>query len=129
MGRVVIRRDFDELLTVESVPQADVQAYYDAHPDEFSTPEMRRAAHIRVGVGCKSCHGRVDQMEVVRQVEPLSMGWCLECHRNPAPHLRPEGVPPTDMEWVPTSDSLSAAAARLEAREIRPPEHCSACHR
>ncbi|MCB9597170.1 MAG: peptidyl-prolyl cis-trans isomerase [Sandaracinaceae bacterium] len=45
----LIRRDFDELLTVESVPQADVQAYYDAHPDEFSTPEMRRAAHIRVG--------------------------------------------------------------------------------
>lgn len=44
----LIRRDFDERITVESVPQADVQAYYDSHPREFSTPEMRRAAHIRL---------------------------------------------------------------------------------
>ncbi len=44
----LIRRDFDERITVDSVPQADVQAYYDAHPDEFSSPELRRAAHVRV---------------------------------------------------------------------------------
>ncbi|MBX3275466.1 MAG: peptidyl-prolyl cis-trans isomerase [Sandaracinaceae bacterium] len=44
----LIRRDFDERNTVDAVPRADVQAYYDAHPEEFNTPEMRRAAHIRV---------------------------------------------------------------------------------
>ena len=42
------------------------------------------------GVGCVSCHGRVDRMEVVEQVEALSMGWCLDCHRDPDPHLRPK---------------------------------------
>jgi len=45
----LIRRDFDERITVDSVPQADVQAYYDSHPAEFNTAELRRAAHIRVG--------------------------------------------------------------------------------
>ncbi|MCS6913664.1 MAG: cytochrome c family protein, partial [Myxococcota bacterium] len=45
--------------------------------------------HVSRGVGCVECHGRVDTMERVRQVEPLSMGWCLECHRDPAPRLRP----------------------------------------
>src|SRR5574339_232698 len=39
---------------------------------------FHHAAHLRAGVGCASCHGRVDQMEFVRQVEPLSMGWCIE---------------------------------------------------
>jgi len=49
MVQQLIRRDFDERITVSSVPQADVQAYYDANPAEFHTPEMRRAAHIRLG--------------------------------------------------------------------------------
>ncbi|MEZ4335776.1 MAG: peptidyl-prolyl cis-trans isomerase [Sandaracinaceae bacterium] len=44
----LIRRDFDERITVDAIPQADVQAYYDAHPEEFNSPELRRAAHIRV---------------------------------------------------------------------------------
>ena len=43
-------------------------------------------AHLNAGVSCVSCHGRVDQMAEVRQVKPLSMAWCLECHRNPAPN-------------------------------------------
>ncbi len=85
--------------------------------------------HIHAGVGCASCHGRIDQMEVVRQVEPLSMGWCLECHRAPETHLRPVGVAPTKMDWVPTDDSIKAARARLAAGQLNPPTYCSACHR
>ncbi|MDX1439373.1 MAG: cytochrome c3 family protein, partial [Rubricoccaceae bacterium] len=50
--------------------------------------QFSHAVHINVGVGCESCHGRVDQMEVVSLEEPLSMGWCLDCHRNPAEELR-----------------------------------------
>jgi hypothetical protein len=38
-------------------------------------------AHVRAGVACRECHGAVEEMQVVRQVAPLSMGWCLECHR------------------------------------------------
>ena len=95
---------------------------------------FNHAVHMRANVGCKSCHGRIDQMEEVRQVEPLSMGWCLECHRDPTPHLRPFDVSVTDMEWEPDEASVAAARKRLEwngdeAPALNPPEHCSACHR
>ena len=50
---------------------------------------FNHSAHVRRGVSCVECHGRIDQMEVVTQRKPLSMGWCLDCHRNPEPHLRP----------------------------------------
>ncbi len=36
--------------------------------------------HVRAGVRCQECHGEVEKMDVVRQVAPLTMGWCLECH-------------------------------------------------
>ena len=39
------------------------------------------SAHVRVGVGCESCHGRIDTMVEVYQEKPLSMGWCYECHQ------------------------------------------------
>lgn len=58
------------------------------------------SVHVNKGVGCATCHGRVDKMEVVTQVQPLSMGWCLDCHRAPEKHLRPrEEV--TNMTWNP----------------------------
>jgi hypothetical protein len=95
---------------------------------------FNHAVHVRANIGCASCHGRVDQMEIVRQVEPLSMGWCLECHRDPTPHIRPAGVSPTDMEWTSDATSIAAAKKRLDwidgkAPELNPPTHCSACHR
>lgn len=90
---------------------------------------FNHAVHIDAGVGCVSCHGRVDQMEVVRQVQPLSMSWCLECHRDPAPNIRPAGVAPTQMDWTPTDASIADATARLQRADLNPPTHCSACHR
>lgn len=57
------------------------------------------SAHVNRGVGCVSCHGRVDQMEVVWQHQPLSMAWCLECHREPENHLRPVDTV-TQMSWT-----------------------------
>ena len=89
---------------------------------------FNHAAHVRVGVGCRSCHGRIDQLEVVRQVEPLSMSWCLECHRDPAPSLRPlDRV--TDMAYEQSSDDLSHARELVADGTINPPTHCSGCHR
>ncbi len=81
------------------------------------------SAHVTAGVGCESCHGRVDQMEVIRQVKPLSMGWCLECHRNPGPHLRPLDKV-TTMGYQPAS-----SGGAQPVREVHPPQHCSGCHR
>jgi formate-dependent nitrite reductase cytochrome c552 subunit len=90
----------------------------------FFTP----SAHVTRGVGCVECHGRVDQMEVVRQVEPLSMGWCLDCHRNPEPRLRPVDEV-TNMTWVAEDQDTLGAELRA-ARNIDPPvTACSACHR
>jgi RNA polymerase-binding protein DksA len=44
------------------------------------------SAHINVGIGCATCHGRVDRMEVVMKTESMSMGWCIDCHNDPGPN-------------------------------------------
>ncbi len=85
------------------------------------------SAHISAGVGCVSCHGRVDQMQVVRQQKPLSMGWCLDCHRNPAPNLRPrEEV--TNMNYHQSESYKKMAVERAKTLNA-PVESCSGCHR
>ncbi len=61
---------------------------------------FNHSVHVNRGVSCVSCHGKVNEMEVVSHVEPHSMGWCLNCHRNPEEHLRPvEAV--YDLDWKP----------------------------
>jgi hypothetical protein len=85
------------------------------------------SAHISAGVGCVSCHGQVDQMQVVRQQKPLSMGWCLECHRDPAPHLRPPSEV-TNMNYH-QSDSYKKMAVERAKTLNAPVESCSGCHR
>jgi hypothetical protein len=55
--------------------------------------------HVKAGVSCYSCHGNIMEQEIVHEVQPLSMGWCLECHRNPEPHLVPADKV-TDLYWV-----------------------------
>lgn len=85
--------------------------------------------HLRAGVGCVTCHGQVDQMEIVTQAEPLSMGWCLDCHRNPAPHLRPPDQV-FNMRWTPPEDQLEVATAMIEEMSLNAPvTDCSGCHR
>ena len=89
---------------------------------------FNHSIHVNAGVGCVSCHGNIDEMEVVYQAEPLSMGWCLDCHRNPAPHLRPtEEV--TNMDWIPPRNQIELAEQRIEAKQIQPPVSCTGCHR
>jgi hypothetical protein len=86
------------------------------------------SAHLRAGVGCESCHGDVSAMEVVELKEPLSMGWCLTCHRNPDPHLRaPEEI--TVMGWVAPDNQAERAAEIKKTLNLNPPETCSGCHR
>lgn len=84
-------------------------------------------AHVSAGVGCVSCHGAVDQMEKVRQEKPLSMSWCLECHRNPAPHLRPVQEV-TNMNYH-QSESYKKMALERAKNMKAPVESCSGCHR
>jgi hypothetical protein len=85
-------------------------------------------AHVTAGIGCVTCHGRVDEMETVTQTTPLSMSWCLDCHRNPAPNRRPISEV-TNMKWAPPRD-MAALAAQLDGvRKVHPPTDCSGCHR
>jgi hypothetical protein len=86
------------------------------------------SAHITAGVGCASCHGNVASMELVEQKLPHSMGWCLDCHRNPDPHLRPRDEI-TNMNWIPPADQRNFAEKARTEKNIAPPEDCSGCHR
>lgn len=86
-------------------------------------------AHVGAGVGCASCHGRVDQMVEVWLDQPLSMGWCLDCHRNPEAHLRPLDQV-TNMEWnVEESGYVASMDPDRVRKTVDPPLHCSGCHR
>jgi hypothetical protein len=89
---------------------------------------FNHSAHVTRGVSCVECHGRVDRMEVVYQKETLSMGWCLDCHRDPDSHLRPAELV-TQLDWKPAEDA-AALGARLRAEhDINPSTDCSVCHR
>jgi hypothetical protein len=89
---------------------------------------FNHSAHLAAGVGCVSCHGRVDQMPIVTQVQPLSMGWCLDCHRDPAPHVR-DPAEVTVMDWKPDPSKSGAQPLAKNGRTLQPPTHCSGCHR
>lgn len=79
------------------------------------------SVHLSAGVGCVTCHGRIDQMDVVRQSQPLSMSWCLDCHRNPGPNIRP-------VDQITNMDPNLSGTAQ-PPRPLNPPQHCSGCHR
>ena len=85
-------------------------------------------AHVTSGVSCVSCHGRVDQMIEVKQVQPLSMAWCLDCHRSPAAHIRPPSLV-TKLDWTPERDAAGIGREIIAQKGIAPPTNCSGCHR
>jgi hypothetical protein len=93
---------------------------------------FNHSAHVSIGVGCESCHGRIDQMVKVYQYAPLTMQWCLECHRavgdataagTTPPYLRPPSKV-TEMGYKRTPADLKDIA-----KNVRPPTNCSTCHR
>jgi len=89
---------------------------------------FNHSAHVQRGVGCVECHGRVDTMDVVSQVAPLSMGWCLDCHRDPDPRLRPPDQA-TSMTWTPPGDPREVGRQLRLAGRIAPSTDCWTCHR
>ena len=81
--------------------------------------------HVNRGIGCVSCHGRVDEMAAVYQVHRLSMSWCLDCHRDPTPNLRPRDRI-TSMTWSGSPAEIADLARQYKPRSL---VHCSTCHR
>ena len=92
---------------------------------------FNHSIHVAKGVGCASCHGRVDQMPTMYQWAPLTMQWCLDCHRNPGPNLRP-AAEVTNMTWQPPADAAARAALAeqlVTQLDVRPRTACNTCHR
>ena len=88
---------------------------------------FNHAIHVNKGVGCVTCHGRVDQMALDYQVAPLSMGWCLSCHRDPTPHLRPRSEI-TSMTFA-AKDQAALGRELAERYHVRRLTSCTTCHR
>ena len=88
---------------------------------------FNHSAHVNVGVSCVQCHGKVNKMEEVYQAKSLSMGWCLECHREPEKYLWPKEQV-TNLDFVP-EDQLKLGLELKEKYNVHPGEACSVCHR
>jgi hypothetical protein len=87
--------------------------------------------HVRKGVGCVECHGRVDQMPLLYQSETLLMEWCLDCHRNPAPRLRPRAAV-FRMDWQPPGNEPDLGQRLMREHQVKDAgslTSCSVCHR
>jgi hypothetical protein len=89
---------------------------------------FNHAIHVNKGVGCETCHGRVDQMSRVFQVAPMTMSWCVDCHRDPAAHLRPVAAM-TTMGWTPAGSQAAVGGALMAQYHVRKLTNCTTCHR
>ena len=91
---------------------------------------FNHSIHVAKGVGCVTCHGRVDQMPLMWRQQSLYMEWCLECHRQPERFVRPrEQV--FNVAWQPPADQLALGRKLVEEYKIntRNLTNCSVCHR
>lgn len=84
--------------------------------------------HVSKGFGCSTCHGRVDRMAAVFQVATLTMGWCLDCHRNPERYIRPLDQV-TNMAWSAGDGQLELGRELVRTLGIRSLTNCTTCHR
>jgi len=89
---------------------------------------FNHSIHIKKGVGCETCHGRVDQMPLIYQQHSLLMEWCIDCHKNPAPNLRPRSEI-TMMGYRPAVDQSILGPQLMTEYNVNPPISCSTCHR
>jgi len=89
---------------------------------------FNHSIHIKKGMGCESCHGRVDQMPLMRQVESLQMEWCLNCHRHPEDYVRPRSEV-FRMGYRPTVPQSVLGPQLVMEYNIKSLTSCSTCHR
>jgi hypothetical protein len=124
----LIKPDSEKLLPIrESAATGEAVEWIRIHhvPDFVY---FNHSVHVNAGVGCETCHGRIDQMEVVHQARTLAMGWCLDCHRAPEKYLRPVDEV-TTMGYTPPGDQLALGLQLREAGDIHPTTDCAGCHR
>ncbi len=89
---------------------------------------FNHSVHVKKGVGCATCHGRVDKMPLMYQENTLQMEWCLDCHRNPEKYVRPrEAV--FQMDYEPSTDQIALGRRLVKEYDIQSLTSCSTCHR
>ncbi|MEO8495584.1 MAG: cytochrome c3 family protein [Planctomycetota bacterium] len=102
---------------------------------------FNHSIHIHQGIGCYSCHGDVSEMPLLRRDQPLTMQWCLDCHRNPEKHVRPRDLVfvTKPLDELAARDEVAAASPTVSVEKLR--EHlaeefelesktnCYTCHR
>ncbi len=92
---------------------------------------FNHSIHVAKGVGCETCHGRIDKMPLTWQNADLQMEWCLNCHRNPERYVRPrEAI--TTMGYVPDGDQAEIGRRLVQEYHIQDARlltSCSTCHR
>ncbi len=86
------------------------------------------SVHVNKGVGCETCHGRVDEMPLMKQENSLQMQWCLDCHRAPEKYVRPRSEVYT-MGYKPPVPQSVIGAQLVKEYGIRGNTSCSTCHR
>jgi hypothetical protein len=84
--------------------------------------------HVSKGVGCSTCHGRIDQMSLVRQEVSLQMDWCLDCHLHPERYVRPRNAV-FQMDYRAPSNQLELGRQLVEKYQIQRLSDCTTCHR
>jgi len=89
---------------------------------------FNHSAHVNQGVGCTTCHGRVDRMPLMWQEASLTMEWCLDCHRQPERYVRPRGQV-FNASYEPPADQLTLGRSLVKEYGIHTRTSCSTCHR
>jgi hypothetical protein len=89
---------------------------------------FNHSIHVKKGMGCETCHGRVDQMPLMRQQSSLQMEWCLDCHRNPEKYVRPRAEVFT-MGYRPAVAQSELGPQLVAEYRIQSLTNCSVCHR
>ncbi len=84
--------------------------------------------HVHNGIGCSTCHGRVDKMPITWQAESLRMKWCLDCHRHPERYVRPRDRV-FDMDYQPPPNQTALGKRLVSEYHIQSLISCSTCHR
>ena len=90
---------------------------------------FNHSVHVNRGVSCVECHGQVHKMDEVAQAKPLSMSFCLNCHRDPAAYVRPPDQV-FNLDWQrPENFTKTQGQEMVKHWNVNPSQSCSACHR
>ncbi len=89
---------------------------------------FNHSAHVNKGMGCTTCHGRIDRMPLVWQEASLQMEWCLTCHRAPEKFVRPQAEV-FNAAYEPPADQLELGRKLVQEYGLKPRTSCSTCHR